>query len=113
MELWNFVHNNVSKSLGIDIHVWEFLAAIVLVIVAIVALVHHVLRKRADRRQENRFDTMAAYSDRWEDLRNEGAPEEDAPHGEADSGEEEATDESAAGYFNPERDSKERRTFGL
>ena len=45
MEFWNFVHNTLG------LHVWFFLAVVLLAVMGIVALIHN--KKQKDREKEN------------------------------------------------------------
>ena len=79
MKLWNFVHYDVGKIFGIEIHAWEFLALICLAVIAIIGLIHHIKRKRTDKKYEEQLDEIAANLTQWDELKKEGASSSDAP----------------------------------
>lgn len=48
MKLWNFVHGITFVS----IHVWEFLAVVLVVVMAVVALIHRHNQKKREKEHE-------------------------------------------------------------
>lgn len=76
MWLWNHVHIDVDGFLGIPIHVWELLALLLAVAVAIIAIVHHFRQKRREEDYEARLEEMATRSRPWDEHNKENEKEE-------------------------------------
>lgn len=65
MRLWNYVHTRVAPTLHWDIHVWEFLALILTIVILVVAIVHGLLQKKRERVYEEKLDEMSDHSNPW------------------------------------------------